>query len=183
MTTRPPRCPSTRSTTRSPVSPRPSWRWASARRSSASWTTPPSTTAWCGRPTRALSAPRSAWPGCRSRPGTGPGPYGRWSPCPRRRSTTRRPGSRPYGPGCANAPPHEPLIDDLTAAADQVSGRCRSFGLDAVRREQLSTEVLGTALDWVLSGSPTACRPPPPGSADRGAARQRAGRARPAFRS
>ncbi|MET8400014.1 tetratricopeptide repeat protein [Streptomyces sp900116325] len=50
--------------------------------------------------------------------------------------------------------PHEPLIADLTAAADQVSG-LQSFGLDAVRREQLSTEVLGTALDWVLSGSPT----------------------------
>ncbi|MFF0048643.1 tetratricopeptide repeat protein [Streptomyces sp. NPDC005498] len=49
--------------------------------------------------------------------------------------------------------PHEPLIADLTAAADQVSG-LQSFGLDAVRREQLSTEVLGTALDWVLSGSP-----------------------------
>ncbi|MGW5272638.1 tetratricopeptide repeat protein [Streptomyces sp. NPDC004044] len=50
--------------------------------------------------------------------------------------------------------PYEPLIADLTAAADQVSG-LQSFGLDAVRREQLSTEVLGTALDWVLSGSPT----------------------------
>ncbi|MFE4921720.1 tetratricopeptide repeat protein [Streptomyces sp. NPDC056661] len=49
--------------------------------------------------------------------------------------------------------PHEPLIADLTAAAEQVSG-LQSFGLDAVRREQLSTEVLGTALDWVLSGSP-----------------------------
>ncbi|MFJ1746220.1 tetratricopeptide repeat protein [Streptomyces sp. NPDC088116] len=45
------------------------------------------------------------------------------------------------------------LIDDLTAAAHQVSALQR-FGLDAVRREQLSTEVLGTALDWVLSGSP-----------------------------
>ncbi|MFI6723488.1 protein kinase [Streptomyces sp. R-74717] len=51
--------------------------------------------------------------------------------------------------------PDEPLIADLTAAADQVSGLA-GFGLDAVRREQLSTEVLGTALDWVLSGSPTA---------------------------
>ncbi|MFE1956805.1 tetratricopeptide repeat protein [Streptomyces sp. NPDC059479] len=46
-----------------------------------------------------------------------------------------------------------PLIDDLTAAAHQVSA-LQQFGLDAVRREQLSTEVLGTALDWVLSGSP-----------------------------
>ncbi|MFB4424470.1 tetratricopeptide repeat protein [Streptomyces sp. QL37] len=51
--------------------------------------------------------------------------------------------------------PHEPLIDDLSAAADQVTA-LRGYGLDAVRREQLSTEVLGTALDWVLSGSPTA---------------------------
>ncbi|MGX1882572.1 tetratricopeptide repeat protein [Streptomyces sp. NPDC055287] len=45
----------------------------------------------------------------------------------------------------------DPLIDDLTAAATQVEA-LESFGLDAVRREQLSTEVLGTALDWVLSG-------------------------------
>ncbi|MFE9723565.1 tetratricopeptide repeat protein [Streptomyces sp. NPDC005794] len=51
--------------------------------------------------------------------------------------------------------PYEPLIDDLSAAADQVTA-LRDYGLDAVRREQLSTEVLGTALDWVLSGSPTA---------------------------
>ncbi|MFJ2560560.1 MULTISPECIES: tetratricopeptide repeat protein [unclassified Streptomyces] len=47
------------------------------------------------------------------------------------------------------------LIDDLTAAAQQVSA-LQQFDLDAVRREQLSTEVLGTALDWVLSGSPGA---------------------------
>lgn len=56
--------------------------------------------------------------------------------------------------------PDEPLIVDLMAASDQVSGLA-GLGLDAVRREQLSTEVLGTALDWVLSGSPTA-RPPAP---------------------
>ncbi|MGW2088963.1 tetratricopeptide repeat protein, partial [Streptomyces sp. NPDC001880] len=54
--------------------------------------------------------------------------------------------------------PDEPLIDDLMAASDQVSGLA-GFGLDAVRREQLSTEVLGTALDWVLSGSPAAQSP------------------------
>ncbi|MFI8005715.1 tetratricopeptide repeat protein [Streptomyces sp. NPDC086010] len=58
--------------------------------------------------------------------------------------------------------PHEPLLDDLSAAADQVTA-LQGFGLDAVRREQLSTEVLGTALDWVLSGSPTA-RPAAPSS-------------------
>ncbi|MCX4847977.1 serine/threonine-protein kinase [Streptomyces sp. NBC_00893] len=51
--------------------------------------------------------------------------------------------------------PDEPLITDLTAASAQVSGLA-GFGLDAVRRERLSTEVLGTALDWVLSGSPSA---------------------------
>ncbi|WP_369144279.1 tetratricopeptide repeat protein [Streptomyces sp. R44] len=52
-------------------------------------------------------------------------------------------------------PAHEPLGTDLTAAAAQVSA-LQGFGLDAVRRERLSTEVLGTALDWVLSGSPGA---------------------------
>ncbi|MER7620192.1 tetratricopeptide repeat protein [Streptomyces sp. NPDC126503] len=52
-------------------------------------------------------------------------------------------------------PADEPLGPDLTAAAAQVSA-LRGFGLDAVRRERLSTEVLGTALDWVLSGSPGA---------------------------
>lgn len=45
----------------------------------------------------------------------------------------------------------DPLLDDLRAAADQVAA-LQQFGLDAVRREQLTTEVLGTALDWVLSG-------------------------------
>ncbi|WP_428957665.1 tetratricopeptide repeat protein [Streptomyces sp. cg35] len=45
----------------------------------------------------------------------------------------------------------DPLLNDLTAAAGQVEA-LQSFGLDAVRREELSTEVLGTALDWVLSG-------------------------------
>ncbi|MDI3404271.1 serine/threonine-protein kinase [Streptomyces cavernicola] len=54
---------------------------------------------------------------------------------------------------------HEPLLDDLTAAAGQVEA-LQHFGLDAVRREQLSTEVLGTALDWVLSGSRGATAPP-----------------------
>lgn len=54
---------------------------------------------------------------------------------------------------------HDPLIDDLSAAAAQVDA-LKDFGLDSVRRAQLSTEVLGTALDWVLSGSPGA---PPSG--------------------
>ncbi|MFD3335864.1 tetratricopeptide repeat protein [Streptomyces sp. NPDC058700] len=52
-------------------------------------------------------------------------------------------------------PVWEPIGADLTAAAAQVSA-LQGFGLDAVRREQLSTEVLGAALDWVLSGSPGA---------------------------
>ncbi|MFE5242009.1 MULTISPECIES: serine/threonine-protein kinase [unclassified Streptomyces] len=63
--------------------------------------------------------------------------------------------------------PQEPLIDDLSAAADQVTA-LKGYGLDAVRREQLSTEVLGTALDWVLSGSPTAPPPGPPSPAAAG---------------
>ncbi|MDQ0796341.1 serine/threonine-protein kinase [Streptomyces sp. B1I3] len=56
--------------------------------------------------------------------------------------------------------PREPLIYDLSAAAAQVTA-LREYGLDAVRREQLSTEVLGTGLDWVLSGSPSAGAPAP----------------------
>ena len=63
----------------------------------------------------------------------------------------------------ANAPPHEPLLDDLTPRPRQVEA-LRDVGLDAVRREQLSTEVLGSALDWVLSGGhgfPAAFPDPP----------------------
>ncbi|MFE6662782.1 tetratricopeptide repeat protein [Streptomyces sp. NPDC057697] len=63
--------------------------------------------------------------------------------------------------------PDEPLIDDLMAASAQVSGLA-GFGLDAVRREKLSTEVLGTALDWVLAGGPAAQAPAPAGSAGPG---------------
>lgn len=48
--------------------------------------------------------------------------------------------------------PHEPLLPDLAAAADQVGALSRS-GLDPERHERLATEVLGAALDWVLSGS------------------------------
>ncbi|WP_405922406.1 tetratricopeptide repeat protein [Streptomyces sp. NBC_00122] len=47
--------------------------------------------------------------------------------------------------------PQEPLLEDLTAAADQVEA-LRRFGLDPERHERLTTEVLGSALDWVLSG-------------------------------
>ncbi|MER7987299.1 tetratricopeptide repeat protein [Streptomyces noursei] len=47
--------------------------------------------------------------------------------------------------------PREPLLPDLTAAAQQVQALA-DFGLDDRRRELLATEVLGSALDWVLSG-------------------------------
>ncbi|QLH21799.1 serine/threonine-protein kinase [Streptomyces sp. Rer75] len=61
----------------------------------------------------------------------------------------------------------EALLADLTAAALQVE-RLGELGLDAVRRERLCTEVLGSALDWVLSGSsgapPGRTRPPLLGS-------------------
>ncbi|WP_328839184.1 serine/threonine-protein kinase [Streptomyces europaeiscabiei] len=50
-----------------------------------------------------------------------------------------------------SAVPDAPFLDDLIAAAGQVEA-LGGYGLDAVRREQLSTEVLGCALDWVLSG-------------------------------
>ncbi|MEV0318923.1 tetratricopeptide repeat protein [Streptomyces sp. NPDC050658] len=53
------------------------------------------------------------------------------------------------------------FLDDLTAAAGQVEALA-GFGLDAVRRERLSTEVLGTALDWVLSGSHSGHAAAPP---------------------
>ncbi|MBH1933052.1 tetratricopeptide repeat protein [Streptomyces sp. AV19] len=57
--------------------------------------------------------------------------------------------------------PQERLFDDLSAAAGQVE-RLDGFGLDPVRRERLATEVLGTALDWVLSGSTGAPGSGPP---------------------
>ncbi|WP_369204568.1 tetratricopeptide repeat protein [Streptomyces sp. PU-14G] len=45
--------------------------------------------------------------------------------------------------------PHEPLLDDLEAAARQVAA-LEDVGLDAVRRHELTCEVLGCALDWLL---------------------------------
>ncbi|GAQ56571.1 serine/threonine-protein kinase [Streptomyces acidiscabies] len=44
-----------------------------------------------------------------------------------------------------------PFLEDLTAAAAQVEA-LDAYGLDPKRRERLSAEVLGSALDWVLSG-------------------------------
>jgi serine/threonine-protein kinase PknG len=43
-----------------------------------------------------------------------------------------------------------PFLDDLIASSGQVEALA-GYGLDAVRREQLSAEVLGCALDWILS--------------------------------
>ncbi|GAA3126443.1 serine/threonine-protein kinase [Streptomyces rameus] len=54
-------------------------------------------------------------------------------------------GRRTAGPGDV------PFLDDLTAAAGQVEA-LQAYGLDPARREQLSAEVLGCALDWILSG-------------------------------
>ncbi|GGU56149.1 hypothetical protein GCM10010211_21240 [Streptomyces albospinus] len=48
--------------------------------------------------------------------------------------------------------PREALLPDLRAAAEQVEALA-DFGLDDRRQAQLATEVLGSALDWVLSGS------------------------------
>ncbi|MFJ6663588.1 MULTISPECIES: serine/threonine-protein kinase [unclassified Streptomyces] len=44
-----------------------------------------------------------------------------------------------------------PFLEDLTAAAGQVEA-LKAYGLDPARREVLSAEVLGCALDWILSG-------------------------------
>ncbi|MFC8512445.1 tetratricopeptide repeat protein [Streptomyces sp. NPDC057257] len=49
------------------------------------------------------------------------------------------------------APSDAPFLADLTAAAGQVEA-LDAYGLDPARREQLSAEVLGCALDWILSG-------------------------------
>ncbi|MFD4508160.1 tetratricopeptide repeat protein [Streptomyces sp. NPDC058457] len=51
--------------------------------------------------------------------------------------------------------PREPLLEDLRAAAAQVE-ELRELGIGADRSEQLASEVLGSALDWILSGSPGA---------------------------
>ncbi|KUO22073.1 serine/threonine protein kinase [Streptomyces dysideae] len=57
-----------------------------------------------------------------------------------------------------------PFLDDLTAAAGQVEA-LDAYGLDPARREQLSAEVLGCALDWVLSGGQGSAPPAPGGRA------------------
>ncbi|MDF4250675.1 serine/threonine-protein kinase [Streptomyces sp. WMMB303] len=45
--------------------------------------------------------------------------------------------------------PHEPLLEELRAAAQQVAD-LQHVGLDEVRRHELTCEVLGCALDWLL---------------------------------
>ncbi|HSX99913.1 MAG TPA: tetratricopeptide repeat protein [Streptomyces sp.] len=67
-------------------------------------------------------------------------------------------GSAPVSAKAAENAPNVPFLDDLTAAAGQIEA-LDGYGLDAVRREQLSTEVLGCALDWVLSGGQGAAPP------------------------
>ncbi|WP_371580207.1 tetratricopeptide repeat protein [Streptomyces sp. NBC_01314] len=68
------------------------------------------------------------------------------------------PGAVSPGAAPSGSVPDTPFLDDLTAAAGQVEA-LGGYGLDAVRREQLSTEVLGCALDWVLSGGQGAAPP------------------------
>jgi serine/threonine-protein kinase PknG len=53
--------------------------------------------------------------------------------------------------------PREPLLADLLAAAAQVE-ELETLGVDADRRAQLSAEVRGAALDWVLAGGAAAER-------------------------
>ncbi|WP_406157551.1 tetratricopeptide repeat protein [Streptomyces canus] len=57
-----------------------------------------------------------------------------------------------------------PFLDDLTAAAGQVEA-LDAYGLDPARREQLSAEVLGAALDWILSGGQDSVAPAAAGRA------------------
>ena len=57
--------------------------------------------------------------------------------------------------------PQDALLTELRAAAEQVE-QLETLGVDAPRRERLATEVLGSALDWVLAGRQGA--PPDPGS-------------------
>ncbi|WP_199239225.1 serine/threonine-protein kinase [Streptomyces sp. ICBB 8177] len=58
--------------------------------------------------------------------------------------------------------PREPLLPDLLSAAERIEQLGR-LGIDAVRRETLRAELLGSALDWVLAGRDGA----PPGTVPR----------------
>ncbi|MGW5972102.1 tetratricopeptide repeat protein [Streptomyces sp. NPDC055186] len=69
-----------------------------------------------------------------------------------------------------------PFLDDLSAAASQVEA-LESYGLDPAHRERLSAEVLGCALDWVLSGGRGSVPlPAPPGRGNRSAGSAAEGR-------
>ncbi|GAA1903005.1 hypothetical protein GCM10009716_11150 [Streptomyces sodiiphilus] len=59
-------------------------------------------------------------------------------------------------------PATDPLLPVLRAAARQVE-ELRADGLEPAPGEQLSCEVLGAALDWVLAGRAGQTHPPPPG--------------------
>lgn len=67
------------------------------------------------------------------------------------------------------------FLDDLVAAARQVEA-LDVYGLDPARREQLSAEVLGCALDWVLSGGRGSVSPPLSAPPERGDPRAAGGR-------
>ncbi|MET9968015.1 tetratricopeptide repeat protein, partial [Streptomyces sp. NPDC006356] len=55
-----------------------------------------------------------------------------------------------------------PSLAALTAAGALVEA-LDAYGLDPARREQLSAEVLGCALDWILSGGQGSAPPPAAG--------------------
>ena len=102
---------------------------------------------------------------------TGPAPSRRWRPCPappaitpprrspRSGSWSRRPGQP--GPG---------LRDDLR----QADGRLGQLGVDDVRRQQLTVEILRAALDWCGTGQPAGHGPHPGLRAERAGAAVRA---------
>ena len=141
--------------TNCPANWRPSSHWLSPPRRPATWPPPDTTSAWSGPWTSRVPAPRSAWPGCAWRPGTGPVP----SPPSR-----RVPGTSSHhaaaqiaavrilvsggGQGRVSA-------DDLR----QADGRLGQLVVDDVRRQQLTVEVLRAALDWCTTGQPAANGP------------------------
>jgi serine/threonine-protein kinase PknG len=59
--------------------------------------------------------------------------------------------------------PQESLLADLLASAEQVEA-LQDLGIDTDLRERLTTEVLGSALDWVLAGRQGTPPPAPAGS-------------------
>ncbi|WP_432041327.1 tetratricopeptide repeat protein [Streptomyces cadmiisoli] len=68
-----------------------------------------------------------------------------------------------------------PFQQDLSAAAVQVEA-LDAYGLDPTRREQLATEVLGCALDWILSGGQGSVASPLSAPAGQGEPRAAGGR-------